>query len=121
MLDVLYGIFVTEIAAGNCALDWMSIDDVGDVIASVFKNKDEYLHKTLSLSANKLSISEITTILTKHLQPVSFVDKMVSFLRLLLKYYKFQYGTIFTLEFLPIQDFRLIRQRPECNIVILWI
>ena len=56
----------------------MSIDDVGDVIAIVFKNKDEFLNKTLGLSANKLSLSEITAILTKHLQPVSFVDKMVS-------------------------------------------
>ena len=70
--------FLTEIAAGTCALDWMSIDDVGDVVAGVLKDRDEYLHKTLNLSANKLSMSEITNILNRHLQPVQFVDKMVS-------------------------------------------
>ena len=71
-------IFLTEIAVGTCALDWMSMDDVGDIVAGIFKGIDEYVHKTLSLSANKLSISEITNIFNKHLQTVQFVDKMVS-------------------------------------------
>ena len=31
--------FLTEIAAGTCALDWMSIDDVGDVVAGVLKGQ----------------------------------------------------------------------------------
>ena len=68
---------VSEIAESTCPIDWISMEEVGDVVANIFSSSDEYLHQNIYLKADRTSVAEIVPILSEHLQPFSFLDKEV--------------------------------------------
>ena len=55
----------------------ISADDIGPMVAHVIDARSAFLHKTLSVCGDKLTIREISTVLNKTLAPRKFYDKQV--------------------------------------------
>jgi hypothetical protein len=56
----------------------MSPDDIGECVASVFENPQEYKSKIVGLAADNLQISEYAAIMSKHLAPNVFIDSRMT-------------------------------------------
>ena len=65
------------IPMGETSLDAMSMADVGGVVLCLFKHRDQFLRKTLTISGDKVTIKEMAASLTKHIPPFRFTDKQV--------------------------------------------
>ena len=59
-------------------LNLISACDVGDIVAQLVTSRDTYLRKTLHLCGDKLSMVELSAVLSQHLAPsMRFHDKQV--------------------------------------------
>ena len=62
---------------GLIPLDMVSRDDIGHIVAQIFQNKPKLLHKTISISGDKLTMKQVADCLTNCLRPIKFVHKQV--------------------------------------------
>ncbi|CAG5135661.1 unnamed protein product [Candidula unifasciata] len=65
-----------EIPMGTIPLDMISVEDIGPIVVSVLSQRETYLHKTLSVCGDKLTVAEMAYILTKHLRPKQAADDL---------------------------------------------
>lgn len=62
----------------NVPLDLICLEDVGYVIAQMIVQRQALVNKTLSLSACKLTVRDLASILNHHLTECKFKDSQVS-------------------------------------------
>ncbi|XP_066280840.1 nmrA-like family domain-containing protein 1 [Branchiostoma lanceolatum] len=56
----------------GAALDGASVADLGFAIRAIFRNRDQWLHRSVGFSADKLTIQQHAEIMSKHLAPKVF-------------------------------------------------
>ncbi|XP_035684811.1 nmrA-like family domain-containing protein 1 [Branchiostoma floridae] len=66
------GTFEIGYCMEGVAMHGISVPDAGFAIRAIFKNKDEWLGKTVGFSGDKLTIQQQADILSKHLTPYVF-------------------------------------------------
>lgn len=66
------------IPTGFTPLDLMSVEDLGPLVVKVLEGRDQYLHKTLSPSGDKLTVREVAAVLSRCLAPRHFRDKQLT-------------------------------------------
>ncbi|KAI0242300.1 NmrA-like family domain-containing protein 1 [Lamellibrachia satsuma] len=70
--------FALLIPMGATSLDAISVADIGGVVQYLFDHRDQFIHKTLTISGDKVTVKEMAASLTKHIPPFLFKDKQVS-------------------------------------------
>ncbi|KAL8568192.1 hypothetical protein ACOMHN_027715 [Nucella lapillus] len=66
------------IPTAQTPLDMISVADLGRIVADVMGNRDKFLHKTVSVSGDKLTVREVATVLTTHLLPRHFHHRQLT-------------------------------------------
>ena len=69
---------------GQAPLDMINADDVGGVVCNIFRQGTADIHKTFSLSGDKLTVPEMAALMSGYLAPRVFRDTQVSILNSLL-------------------------------------
>ena len=77
-------ILIAEIPMGQAPLDMINADDVGGVVCNIFRQGTADIHKTFSLSGDKLTVPEMAALMSGYLAPRVFRDTQVSILNSLL-------------------------------------
>ncbi|XP_002732736.1 nmrA-like family domain-containing protein 1 [Saccoglossus kowalevskii] len=67
-----------DIPMGEVPLDGISVEQLGDCVKSIFDNRTLYLHKTLSITGDKLTVKEYGAILSRHIPPFIFQDAQIT-------------------------------------------
>ena len=70
--------YPSVIPMGATSLDAISVADIGGVVQYLFDHRDQFIHKTLTISGDKVTVKEMAASLTKHIPPFLFKDKQVS-------------------------------------------
>lgn len=70
--------FEYAIPTGPLLLDVMGMEDMGEVVNSIFSLGNEMLFKTTVLTGDKLAVRDIASIMSKYLAPKRFRDKQVT-------------------------------------------
>ncbi|XP_066294010.1 nmrA-like family domain-containing protein 1 [Branchiostoma lanceolatum] len=66
------GTYEIGVATEGAALDYVSTADMGFAIRTIFKNRAEWLGRTVGFSGGKLTVQQHAEILSKHLAPKVF-------------------------------------------------
>ncbi|KAK2140938.1 hypothetical protein LSH36_1201g00060 [Paralvinella palmiformis] len=72
------GCYEIGIPMGYTPLHMICTEDVGPIVDRILSNSRAYVHKTLSICGDKLTIGEIATTFTNALRPYIFRDKQVT-------------------------------------------
>ena len=81
----LYQVWFTFIALPleDAEMDAISVDDVGECVTSILKRPKQYYGKTVSLSADRLTMDKIVEVFNKHFDNRKFKDPKVKIVSLL--------------------------------------
>ncbi|XP_059176726.1 nmrA-like family domain-containing protein 1 [Physella acuta] len=67
-----------QIPMGTTPLDMMSVEDVGPIVLTVLRHRNQYLSKTVSVCGDKITVREMAQVLGKYLKPRLFKDKQIT-------------------------------------------
>ncbi|KAL3870486.1 hypothetical protein ACJMK2_038541 [Sinanodonta woodiana] len=70
--------FRLAIPMGTTPLDMVCVEDIGEIAKLVFKNKEKFLNKTLSVAGDKITVKEMAATLSRHLAPMNFKDRQIT-------------------------------------------
>ena len=68
----------------------MSVEDVGEVIASILRRPRQYYGKTLNLSAEALSMENIVDTFNRHFDNRKFTDPKVGYIVIAMEFCLFR-------------------------------
>lgn len=74
----LTGFYEILIPMGLTPLDMVSREDVGHIVAQIFQNRPQFLHQTVSLSGDKLTMKQVADYLSRSLQPIKVVHRQIT-------------------------------------------
>nr|XP_022288091.1 nmrA-like family domain-containing protein 1 isoform X6 [Crassostrea virginica] len=72
-----HAVYAVALPLEGCELDMMSVEDVGEVIASILRRPRQYYGKTLNLSAEALSMENIVDTFNRHFDNRKFTDPKI--------------------------------------------
>jgi uncharacterized protein YbjT (DUF2867 family) len=70
--------FVLNVPMGDNKLYSNSVQDIGEIVLTVFENPQEYKSKILNIASEYRTIAEYAEIMSKHLAPKKFSDGKIS-------------------------------------------
>ncbi|KAL3848418.1 hypothetical protein ACJMK2_019276 [Sinanodonta woodiana] len=70
--------YAVSIAMGNKPLFVISVNDVGQCVAEIFKDPSKYNGKMLGLAGDKLTVDQVCATFSKHLKPKKFENTKIS-------------------------------------------
>lgn len=72
------GLYEIVIPMGVTPFNMISSEDIGDIVSTIFTNKDAFLDKTLSICGDKLTIREMAGYLSRSLVPTQFKQRQLT-------------------------------------------